>query len=177
MPSNGIGFWRYTSKTTYKEKKLVQVSECEIWIEEYLFSKEDATQQDVFTKKLVNVQKIIFEKVSQKEIICKRREGISGIVMVNEGQLYFAPVTKKTKIPMSEQVMLHKCANCERISAQPDPFGCQKIRDLPIQGKRIKPDSMRIEKYPFVLYGLETVNTKEITTLIYECANYKKWHE
>lgn len=145
---------------------------------------------------LVETQILKFEEATQEEIVAKRCQKEPGIIMVYFGQLFFTKAPKYIKISrISEIYSNHKCAQCIRLSAKSDEQGgCQKVRDWPIkfipniivdqeseQGearitKRDIINSMRIEKYPFVTFGMESINTNNPELLIAVCENYKKFN-
>lgn len=128
-------------------------------------------------KELIETQEIFFTKASPEEIIRKRVNNESGIVMVFEGETYFANAPRKARIETLEEVKLHKCRNCMRLSAKPDAEGgCAKVRDLPISlqdTERSIRNKMRIEKYAFITEGMESVNTVDMETLVIQCEHFE----
>lgn len=144
--------------------------------------------------RLIETQILKFEKVSANEVVEKRCKKESGIVMIYFGEIFFAKAPKYIKISkMSELLTNHKCRDCMRLSAKSDEEGgCQKVRDFPIKyipkgtenqeedastriTKRDVIDSMRIEKYPFVTFAMESINTSAPEILITDCKNFRKY--
>ena len=67
----------------------------------------------------------------------------------------------------------HLCASCKRCSAAPDQDGgCQKIRDIMLDGGMSKEATVkaakRIEKYPFIRAGYQTNSA----FLVFSCNQY-----
>ena len=188
---------------TEMEKKtftydLVRKSNFEIELKRYCkvvqYKKNDFPV--IKNNELVEDQILKFEPITKEEIISKRYRKETGIVMIFFGQLFYTKAPKYIRISkMAELMQGHLCRKCMRLSAKSDEErGCQKVRDWPIkfnprsiiddeenptlQSKITKRDiieSMRIEKYPFLKFAMESINTTLPEILITDCNNFCKY--
>jgi len=124
----------------------------------------------IISKEIVNTEttKLSFplKEVTIGELYIARCGKIPGFVL-KEGERYFY-----TKIPaklnfVSLSIGEHKCGKeCLHLSALSDEEGgCEKVRDI---------RNKMIEKYPFIVRGYETFNTKHDSFRVLECKNYQK---
>lgn len=188
---------------TEKDKKsftydLVRKSNFEIELKRYCKIVQYRKNAVPVTKsiELVEDQILKFEPITEEEIIKKRYKKESGIIMIFFGQLFYTKAPKYIKISkMDELLRGHLCRNCMKLSAKSDEEGgCKKVRDWPIkfnprsiiddeenpplQSKITKRDiieSMRIEKYPFLKFAMESINTTLPEILITDCNNFCKY--
>lgn len=130
---------------------------------------------------IVDFEVINFKPITREEIIKKRVNKEVGVVMVVDGETYFASVSEKVRLETLLEAKLHKCGCCKRLSAKSDECGgCEKIRDYPIgeeENIRTIQNKMRIEKYPFITEGFDAVNTYKRETIVLECEHFQKMVE
>lgn len=130
---------------------------------------------------LMDSQEIKFAKTTREEIVEKRLNKEIGVVMVVDGETYFANIHEKARLETLLEAKLHKCGCCKRLSAKTDECGgCAKVRDYPIEEYETVTsiqNKMRIEKYPFITEGLDAMNTTHRETLILECEHFEKFME
>lgn len=157
-----------------------------------VWSECDANGQCVTrtSEELVKCDKIVFKKTNEHEIIRQRFRSKPGIVMKRDNELYLADLPKGFRLNFFKHLLnVHKCRNCEHLSAKPDRYGgCAKVRDRTVKymygeeaQKRRKTQilreitwSQRIEKYAFIKEGMETFNVPTLETFVVECANFER---
>lgn len=118
--------------------------------------------------------------VTTSDVLVSRLSGKTGIVLKVGKLLYFSEIPKDIHLVGQTQIGRHLCSNCQNMSAAADcDGGCAKVRDpnfiqrndyVDILSKMIA--SKRVEKYDFVLDGIEVFNSEQDALLIRRCANY-----
>lgn len=123
--------------------------------------------------------------VTRKELLGLRLSNRPGLVFKDDTQLWYTELpNERIRFNAIERKKLkHRCSSeyecCERLSADYDPVGCACVRDESF-GKyrrssknrafRCK-ECMRIEKYDFITYGIETFNMVEDNLKVISCKN------
>lgn len=124
-------------------------------------------------------------KVTKQELFNLRLGKEPGLVFKYDKELWF------TELPNSNirfretegKKLQHLCSSdyecCSRLSALPDPEGCACVRDESFTAHRRNSKhrvhlcniSLRIEKYDFLVYAIETFNMKEDCLKVLSCKN------
>ncbi len=117
------------------------------------------------------VKKMSFElvEVSPDELRTKRKRFPSFVLKV-DGKFFYASVPVDLNITPNNILGPHKCAltgcECRRLSAASDSDGgCEKVRD--------DFNSERIEKYPWITTGYQTLGTRHDCFVVIDCEHYK----
>jgi hypothetical protein len=105
-----------------------------------------------------------------------------GLVFKCKNELWYTelPAANVMFSEVERKAYKHMCSSdyecCARLSALPDPEGCACIRDRSYGSVRksahkifLCKTSLRIEKYPFLVYAIETFNMKEDVFKVLEC--------
>ena len=121
-------------------------------------------------KESVETKKFTLKEVTKKELIQYRKRGVSSFVMKLEGTLYHTEIPDDLNLMTANILGKHLCAmqnaECARLSAAKDEDGgCKKVRDK----------SIGIERYPWILTGFETFNTKRDVFVVAKCLHYEKY--
>lgn len=121
-------------------------------------------------KESVETKKFTLKEVTKKELIQYRKRGVSSFVMKLEGTLYHTEIPEDLNLMTANILGKHLCAmqnaECARLSAARDEDGgCKKVRDK----------SIGIERYPWILTGFETFNTKRDVFVVAKCLHYEKY--
>lgn len=121
-------------------------------------------------KESVETKKFTLKEVTKKELIQYRKRGVSSFVMKLEGTLYHTEIPDDLNLMTANILGKHLCAmqnaECARLSAARDEDGgCKKVRDK----------SIGIERYPWILTGFETFNTKRDVFVVARCLHYEKY--
>lgn len=121
-------------------------------------------------KESVETKKFTLKEVTKKELIQYRKRGVSSFVMKLEGTLYHTEIPDDLNLMTANILGKHLCAmqnaECARLSAAKDEDGgCKKVRDK----------SIGIERYPWILAGFETFNTKRDVFVVAKCLHYEKY--
>lgn len=97
---------------------------------------------------------------------------------------YYAVISKHLHMISCQMFGEHRCKSCDRACATSDEKGgCKKVRDMEFgeyfqfgDGKKqALLSSKRIEKYPFVTLGYETINVAQECFMVASCSNFKEF--
>ncbi len=118
-------------------------------------------------------------EISEEDLLKKRQSKEPGFVLKMEDTLYYAKITKKTKLLCSKstQDRSHLCAHCNLSSF----FNCIKVKEVAYEFYNSEEKlylntlkfSKRIEKYNFITYGFETFNVSPHNVFcVFRCENF-----
>ena len=131
-------------------------------------------KRKLLSKKQISseTETLVFQlnEVNESEISKFREMGIPSIVLKLNGTLYHSEIPEN--VPLLSVDLFgtpHMCALpdhvCSRLSAASDENGgCEKVRNK----------SRWIEKYPWIISGYETFNTKNDVFFVVKCSHYEK---
>lgn len=109
------------------------------------------------------------KEISLEEINSLREEKKPIFLLKDNGRYFYTVIHRCMKFHTAEIIGCHWCFSrsyeCVRLHALSDPEGCWKVRDLGTD--------KRIEKYPFIIKGYETIYTYEESFVVLECDHYK----
>ena len=139
-----------------------------------------------------------FRKASLDDVRDARFKKEPAMILKNSGEYYIATFPEGTEIPQNIAPSAHMCACCHRCRPLPKlKGGCRKVEDAPLaviykaaylrqdveerdlinERKKLYIQSMkkckRIEKYPFITCGIETINMHPTVFIVLECCNFK----
>lgn len=122
------------------------------------------------------------KRVTTKELFKYRLGNKPGLVFKSDTDLWYTELPKDSiRFNKKERASFsHLCSSesecCERLSAAPDPIGCACMRDVSFGSCRTMKNrvflcntSMRIEKYPFIEFAIESFNMKEDAFKVLSC--------
>ena len=134
--------------------------------------------------KLPEKYKRSFQKILPSEILSLRMSGKAHIIIKSGKEFFVYREDKKnpesTKSAFVKAVGSHKCSNCANFCKNGKL--CPKVSDFSVLSCRrytnslaaaIK-ESKRIEKYSFVIEGIEYFNTDSEYLIVSTCDKYKK---
>lgn len=143
--------------------------------------------EKLITQKVVTMGKKEYKlrEVSEKELFKLRLKGNPGLVFKDNNQLWYTelPDDRIRFTAEERKAISHRCSSeyecCSRLSAELDPIGCACVRDESFSKYRKSPHHrkdrcemcMRIEKYSFITYGIETFNMVEDNLKVISCKN------
>ena len=125
-----------------------------------------------FSKKVIDrkVENLCFNmvEVTADMVSNYRKKGIPSIVVKIDGILYYSAIPNNISFLSSNFLGAHLCASqkngCHRLSSASDENGgCEKVRKK----------STYIERYPWIVTGYETFNTKLNSFVVIKCSHYK----
>ena len=167
-----------TVTTKFVEKEFIQI------IREGKCNPNQPRKEQLFeriTKVWDEINQYPMYKVSEKELMNHRLSKIPGVVYKKGSTLFYTtiPNTLNLNTDFERSNGKHACGeHCTMVCR-----GCPRTRDFTVNSQirfgktfaRAVNDSWRIEKYPFVLEGIESFNmgTTSEACLIMSCENYK----
>ena len=121
------------------------------------------------TDKTVETMSFDLIEITKEELIGFKKTSIPSFVLKEEERYYYSAIPDNINL-ISSGIFQHKCAasgkECNRLSAASDEKGgCAKVRDRSNKG---------IEKYPWIIEGYETFNTRYDSFVVAECLHYEK---
>lgn len=147
----------------------------------------------LISEKLITIQgkEYKLRKISKTQLFELRLErGVPGLVFKCNDELWFTELPSPSiRFNAVERKNLgHMCSSeyecCQRLSALPDPEGCACMRDRSFGSvrkaehrKHLCKTSLRIEKYPFLVYAIETFNMNEDCFKVLECKNCNRFRQ
>ena len=151
----------------------------------------DMKLEKLYNNHIITIRNVEYQlrKVTREELFDLRIRDKPGIVFKKGNELYYSELPNDTLTLTGERKWLyHLCSSeyecCTRLSAAPNPEGCEMIRDRSFGSfrKRKKREymeflcniSMRIEKYPYIEEALETFGMKEDSLKILKCTHCSK---
>ena len=135
---------------------------------------------------LLSKQEYTLTKIDEVDLAKERMGKNAGLVFKHNDDLFYAPIHKKMKFlstfNIDNYIYKHLCSECGRLSALPDcEGGCRKVRERPLTPLELHSCdnpvatfkySKRIEKYDFIVMGLESFNTSQDSLVVFECKNH-----
>ena len=122
-------------------------------------------------------------KISEIDLAKERMGKNAGVVFKHNDDFFFTPIPKKMKFLSTFNIGKHLCSDCGRLSALSDSEGgCRKVRERPLTPLELNSSSnpvaafkysKRIEKYNFIIMGLESFNTSQDSLVVFQCANHR----
>ena len=125
----------------------------------------------IVAKDVVEEKKELLEfkliKATPKELAELRKKCVPAFILKYNGEMYYTEILKDLSFINANILGYHQCASfglqCRRLSAASDEKGgCQKVRD------RIA----RLEAYPWIKSGYETINTDDDLFVVADCLHY-----
>ena len=124
-------------------------------------------------------------EVTKEELFEHRLSNKPGLVFKDNDKLWYTelPNDKVRFKDVERKSLRHMCSSdyecCSRLSALPDPQGCACVRDESFGPYRraakfrthLCKVSLRIEKYSFLTYAIETFNMVEDCLKVLSCKN------
>lgn len=155
---------------TYGNVSLDETSFLNVDIMKETYDPKKMPTRKMAKKERVETKKFRLKKVTQKELIQYRKAGVPSFVMKLEGTLYHTEIPDDLNLMTANILGKHLCAmqnaECGRLSAARDEDGgCKKVRDK----------SIGIERYPWILTGFETFNTRRDVFVVAKCLHYEKY--
>lgn len=143
--------------------------------------------EKLITEKIATIggKEYKLQPVTRKKLFELRLGGVPGLVFKEGNHLWYTelPDEKVRFNSVERKKFNHMCSSeyecCQRLSAELDPIGCACVRDESF-GKYRKSSHhrklrcemcMRIEKYSFIAYGIETFNMVEDNLKVISCKN------
>lgn len=126
----------------------------------------------VISKKILDrkVENMCFNliEVTADMIANYRKKGIPSIVVKIDGTLYHSEIPNNISFLTSNLLGTHQCSSmkdgCRRLSAASDEKGgCEKVRNK----------STYIERYPWIITGFETFNTRLNSFVVINCLHFE----
>ena len=158
----------------------------------YLVGTEKLVQERTITTIKIRGEVVISSETKKREFTLHEvsRAGIFKLRMLEkpvfllkkEGKYYYAIISKNLHMISCQALGEHLCKTCDRACAASDEKGgCQKVRDMEFgeyltfgNGKKNAIlASKRIEKYPFVTLGYETINVNQDCFMVADCSNFR----
>ena len=143
--------------------------------------------EKLITEKIATIggKEYRLQQVNEKQLFQLRLSDKPSLVFKYGKQLWYTELPdEKIRFSAIERKQLsHRCSSeyecCKRLSADVDPIGCASVRDESFGKYRKSPqnrasrckDCMRIEKYSFITYGIETFNMVEDNLKVISCKN------
>ncbi len=139
---------------------------------------------DIIISKSENTTKYDLREVSKEELFELRASKKPGVVIKQMDHLYYTEVPFRFNLRnMRITHGNHLCGCCSRCSASREPGkGCLMIMERPIESYTLSnvsriylrnlKDSSRIEKYPFIMLGIESFNVHLNSCVIINCSTY-----
>lgn len=133
-----------------------------------------------FPFKKISLQELEKLRTNQKYFNKLKREKKSLLVLKHYGLYFITQIPAKLSLT-SQTIGTHLCAKCNRCYASLDAKGgCAKVRDQCIsvylrEGKSLEmaiQKSKRLEKYPFIDFGLEIINTVPDSFVVLDCKRF-----
>ncbi len=108
-------------------------------------------------------------KISLESLSHIRELEFPSFILKLDGCYYFALIPDNINFVNSDLLGAHKCSTggkiCHRLSPAKDEHGgCQKVRDR----------QKKLENYPWITKGYETINTLHDSFVVAECLHYEK---
>ena len=105
-------------------------------------------------------------QVTAEELEKYRRSEIPSFVLKMDDKLYYTKIPKNLHFVSSTILGEHQCAKCRHLSAASDENGgCAKVRN----------NSERIERYPWITEGYETFNTDHDSFVVTNCLHFENY--
>lgn len=130
---------------------------------------------------ILSKQVYTLTKINEVDLARERMGKNAGLVFKHNDDLFYSPIPRKMKFLSTFNIGKHLCSNCGRLSALPDcEGGCRKVRERPLTPLELNSSSnpvasfkhsKRIEKYDFIVMGLETFNTSQDSLVVFQCKN------
>ena len=107
------------------------------------------------------------QEVNVFELNSYRESGKPGIIVKQNNTYYYAPAPKTPSKAWVDQLGEHLCVSrkfCKRFIPKPHSSGgCEKVFRTPD----------RIERYPFISFGIEVFNTALNCLIVRQCEDYE----
>ena len=137
-----------------------------------------STDQSINPDLITETLALTLIEPSQLVSLRKSREAILIAKYLNSYYYCNVPVD----FSLSSVILNHKCSYCTKCYARPTKDGgCNKVRDLFNMADRRSEifitnieRSKRIERYPFIGFGLETYNVNNPVLIITACKNFEQ---
>lgn len=105
-------------------------------------------------------------QVTTAELEEYRRSEIPSFVLKTDDKLYYTKIPKSLHFINSIVLGEHQCAKCRHLSAASDEEGgCEKVRN----------ETERIERYPWITEGYETFNTDHDSFVVTSCLHFENY--
>lgn len=102
-------------------------------------------------------------EISVTDLISKRKSGLPMFLLKQDGKYFYTEIPNDISFLASDILGSHLCGNCARMSPATDAGGgCAKVRN------RVG----RIERYPWITLGYETINTNVKSMVICNCQHF-----
>lgn len=122
-----------------------------------------------------------------RKLLEKLKEENKGILILKYfGEVYYMAIVPSSLSLTNQTIGQHYCTNCNRCYASSDSKGgCAKVRDLSLNSYMKDGDkweealhkARRLEKYKFITFGVETINTSPEAFIVLGCNRFVKDRE
>ena len=121
-------------------------------------------KKEIKSKKVKETYRKKFVKSTKNSIKKLRDSGVPVIIFKYKNNLFALENFPEEVRGLNIKAFKHMCANCERLSAAPDPKGCEKVRTK----------FANIEDFDFIEIGFQVINTLFNAFCVGKCKQYEE---